>query len=52
MLILESNVKNLMLRADVVAATEARQIHVNAVRTIDAAIELLMGVMAASLATC
>jgi len=45
-LIPASNVKNLMLRADVVAAAEAGQFHVHAVRTIDEAIELLTGVPA------
>jgi len=39
----ESNVKNLMLRADVVAAAEAGQFHVHAARTVDEAIEILTG---------
>jgi lon-related putative ATP-dependent protease len=38
-----SNVKNLMLRADVVAAASAGQFHVHAARTIDEAIEILTG---------
>ncbi len=42
----ESNVKNLMLRDDVVAAAAAGEFHVHAVRTIDEAIELLTGVAA------
>ncbi len=46
MLIPESNVKHLMLRADVVAATEDGKFHVHAVRTVDEAIELLTGVPA------
>jgi len=45
-LIPATNVKNLMLRADVVGAAEAGQFHVHAVRTIDEAIELLTGVPA------
>ena len=45
-LIPASNVKNLMLRADVVAAAEAGQFHVHAVSTIDEAIELLTRVAA------
>jgi len=48
----ESNVKNLMLRADVIAAAAAGQFHVHAVRTVDEAIEILTGVPAgAPLAT-
>ena len=42
----ESNVKNLMLRADVIAAAAAGQFHVHAVRTVDEAIEILTGVPA------
>ncbi len=45
-LIPESNVKHLMLRADVVAATAEGRFHVHAVRTIDQAIELLTGLPA------
>ncbi len=44
-----SNVKHLMLRADVVAAVAARQFHVYAAETADQAIELLMGVPAGEL---
>jgi len=43
-LIPASNVKNLMLREDVVAAATAGQFHVHAVHTIDDAIELLTGI--------
>jgi predicted ATP-dependent protease len=42
----ESNVKNLMLREDVVEAVEADQFHVYAVSTIDEGIALLTGVEA------
>ena len=45
-LIPESNVKHLMLRPDVVAATVDGKFQVHAVRTIDQAIELLTGVPA------
>jgi predicted ATP-dependent protease len=41
-----SNVKNLMLREDVVMAAAAGNFHVHAVRTIDEAIELLTGIAA------
>jgi predicted ATP-dependent protease len=41
-----SNVKNLMLREDVVAACRAGQFHLWAVRTIDEGLELLTGVKA------
>jgi lon-related putative ATP-dependent protease len=45
-LIPESNVKNLMLREDVVRAAADGRFHVHAVRTIDEAITLLTGVPA------
>lgn len=45
-LIPASNVKNLMLRDDVVEAAAAGKFHVHAVHTIDQAIELLTGVPA------
>ena len=40
------NVKNLMLREDVVKAAEEGQFHVYAIRTIDEGIEILTGVAA------
>ena len=40
------NVKNLMLREDVVQAVKAGQFHINAVKTIDEGIEILTGVPA------
>jgi lon-related putative ATP-dependent protease len=45
-LIPDANVKNLMLREDVVAAVEQRKFAVYAVRTVDEGIELLTGVPA------
>ena len=45
----ESNVKHLMLRADVVAAAKAGKFHIYPVNTIDEAIELLTGVTAGEL---
>jgi lon-related putative ATP-dependent protease len=42
-LIPKSNVKNLMLRADVVAAVQQDSFHVYAVETVDDAVELLTG---------
>jgi lon-related putative ATP-dependent protease len=45
-LIPEANVKNLMLRRDVVQAAEAGRFHVHAIRTVDEAIALLTGVEA------
>ena len=45
-LIPESNMKNLMLREDVVEAVEAGQFHVWAVKTINQGIEILTGVKA------
>ncbi len=45
-LIPASNVKNLMLRADVVAAVAEGKFHVHAVRTIDEAVELMTGMPA------
>jgi lon-related putative ATP-dependent protease len=48
-LIPEANVKNLMLREDVVAAVEAGKFSVHAVRTVDEGIELLAGLPAAEL---
>ncbi len=44
-----SNVKNLMLRDDVVAAVAANQFHVYAAETVDQALEFLMGVPAGQL---
>ncbi len=41
-----SNVKHLMLRPDVVAAVEQGQFHVDAVETVDQAVELLTGLAA------
>jgi len=41
-----SNVKNLMLHEDVVAAAEAKKFHVHAAETIDEAVELLTGLPA------
>ena len=43
------NVKNLMLRPDVIAAAEAGRFHVHAARTVDEAIELLTGIPAGEL---
>jgi lon-related putative ATP-dependent protease len=48
-LIPEANVKNLMLREDVVAAVEAGKFAVYAVRTVDEGIELLAGLAPAEL---
>ena len=45
-LIPESNVKNLMLKEEIVEAVEAGQFHVWAVGSIDAGIEILTGVKA------
>jgi lon-related putative ATP-dependent protease len=45
-LIPRTNVKNLMLRTDVVEAVEAGQFHVHSVETVDDAIELLTGTAA------
>jgi lon-related putative ATP-dependent protease len=45
----ESNVKHLMLRADVVAAAAAGEFHIYPVSTVDEAIELLTGVTAGEL---
>jgi predicted ATP-dependent protease len=45
----EANVKNLMLREDVVAAVERGSFAVHAVRTVDEGIELLTGVPAAEI---
>lgn len=45
----ESNVKHLMLHADVVAAAEAGKFHIYPVSTVDEAIELLTGVTAGEL---
>ena len=45
-LIPESNVKHLMLRADVVAAVAENRFHIHPVATIDAGIEILTGVAA------
>jgi lon-related putative ATP-dependent protease len=42
-LIPKSNVKNLMLRKDVIDAVEADQFHVHAIESVDDAIELLTG---------
>jgi lon-related putative ATP-dependent protease len=42
----ESNVKHLMLRADVVTAVEEGLFHIHAVRTVDQAMELLTGIPA------
>lgn len=44
-----SNVRNLMLRADVIAAAAAGRFHVHAVRTVDEAIEVLTGIPAGEL---
>jgi predicted ATP-dependent protease len=44
-----SNARNLMLRADVIAAAQAGQFHVHVARTIDDAIEILTGVPAGEL---
>ena len=46
MLIPASNLKNLILRADVVAAVADGKFHVHAVGTVDEAIELMTGVRA------
>ena len=46
----ESNVKHLMLRADVVAAAKAGKFHIYPVSTVDEAVELLTGVTAGELA--
>ena len=45
----ESNVKHLMLRADVVAAAKAGKFHIYPVSTVDEAVELLTGVTAGEL---
>jgi len=45
-LIPASNVKNLMLRQDVVEAVEAREFHIHAVEHVDQGIEILTGVPA------
>ena len=45
-LIPAANVKNLMLRQDVVAAAEAGEFHIYSVTTIDQGIEILTGVPA------